>query len=73
MEDLKQVTAEIQNSKKLSVNTKPAQSQSPTDHLLENVSKMMETSTKDIKDKSRVKGEFPNFLKKSFKILCNMI
>lgn len=56
MEELKQATFEIQNSKKSSVKTKPAQCQSPTDHLLENVSKMMETSTKDSKDRSRVKG-----------------
>ncbi|XP_054708392.1 putative uncharacterized protein DDB_G0284213 isoform X2 [Uloborus diversus] len=50
LEELMEVTVEIQNSSKSSVERKSAQCQSPIDHQLENVTKMIEASTMELGD-----------------------
>ncbi|GFU20218.1 VPS9 domain-containing protein, partial [Trichonephila clavipes] len=65
LEELMEVTVEMQNSKKSSDEAKPVQFQSPTDHLLENVTKMIEASTQELRDWSQTKGFC--FEKKKFK------
>ncbi|GBL72313.1 hypothetical protein AVEN_115264-1 [Araneus ventricosus] len=56
LEELMEVTVEIQNTRKSSSEAKPVHIQSPTDHLLENVTKMIEASTQDLRDWSHTKG-----------------
>ncbi|GIY49574.1 ankyrin repeat domain-containing protein 27 [Caerostris darwini] len=58
LEELMEVTVEIQNTKKSSVEAKPVHIQSPTDHLLENVTKLIEASTQELRDWTRTKGSY---------------
>ncbi|GFT83468.1 ankyrin repeat domain-containing protein 27 [Nephila pilipes] len=58
LEELMEVTVEMQNTKKSSVEAKPVQFQSPTDHLLENVTKMIEASTQELRDWSQTKATY---------------
>ncbi|XP_042905491.1 ankyrin repeat domain-containing protein 27 isoform X2 [Parasteatoda tepidariorum] len=57
LEELMEVTVEMQNNSKPSVETKPNKLQSPTDHLLENVTKMIEASTRDLREWTIEKGK----------------
>jgi len=55
LEELMEVTVEFQNNAKSSSNNKPVTNQSPLDHQLENVTKMIEASTRDLQDKTPLK------------------
>ncbi|KAF8791533.1 Ankyrin repeat domain-containing protein 27 [Argiope bruennichi] len=58
LEELMEVTVEIQNTRKSSSEAKPVHIQSPTDHLLENVTKMIEASTQDLRDWNHMKVSY---------------
>ncbi|KAG8201303.1 hypothetical protein JTE90_016785 [Oedothorax gibbosus] len=64
--ELRTATSDPNSSKKSPIRTKQAACQSPTDHLLENVSKMVETSSKDTLDKSIAKGSTSLNQKRAF-------
>lgn len=51
-----EATVEIQNSSKVSSENKPVCNQTPLDHQLENVTKMIEASTRDLQEKTQYKG-----------------
>lgn len=56
LEELMEVTVEFQNSGKSSLENKPVSNQSPLDHQLENVTKMIEASTLDLQEKTQYEG-----------------
>lgn len=51
-----EVTVEFQNNAKSSSESKPISSQSPLDHQLENVTRMIEASTRELQGKNPLKG-----------------
>ncbi|KFM62899.1 Ankyrin repeat domain-containing protein 27, partial [Stegodyphus mimosarum] len=61
--ELMEVAVEMQNNTKPSVEPKPAQCQSPIDHQLENVTKMIEASTRELREWTRPKDS-SSFVKK---------
>lgn len=56
LEELMEVTVEFQNSGKSSLENKQVSNQSPLDHQLENVTKMIEASTLDLQEKTQYEG-----------------
>ncbi|XP_035214953.1 ankyrin repeat domain-containing protein 27-like [Stegodyphus dumicola] len=61
--ELMEVAVEMQNNTKPSVEPKPAQCQSPIDHQLENVTKMIEASTRELREWTHPKDS-SSFMKK---------
>lgn len=55
LEELMEATVEIHNNAKFSSENKPTSNQTPIDHQLENVTKMIEASTRDLQDKTHFK------------------
>lgn len=66
-----EVTVEFQNSGKSSLENKPVSNQSPLDHQLENVTKMIEASTLDLQEKTQYEGKI-SLLISHFKVLVKL-